>query len=241
MVEPRQILRRHRGSGEYPSLADLRSLFAICLSGLLGSEREFARQYVQPITESKSSVVRERLGRLIHPFILRRSRAQVLSELPDVMEDDRLCELSDEQAQLYREVLASRMGVLSELEDDTAVIPYMHILAALTRLKQVCCHPCLLMGDGEPERYSCGKWDLFVELSEELLAAEMKFVVFSQYTERLDLIEDYFKKAGICVAGLRGNMPVGRRQRMMDLFNTDPGCRPPGDDIHFVPAIDSKL
>jgi SNF2 family DNA or RNA helicase len=133
--------------------------------------------------------------------------------------------LSEDQAQLYGEVLASRMGVLAELQDDTAAIPYMHILAAITRLKQVCCHPCLLLGGGEPEHYSCGKWDLFVELSEELLAAEMKFVVFSQYTEMLDLIEGYFHKAGIRVAGLRGNMAVGKRQKMIDQFNTDPGCR----------------
>jgi len=207
------------------SLQDLRSLFAICLPGLLGSERYFAEHYAQPITEGGRSAVRERLIRLIHPFILRRTRGQVLQELPDVIEDNRQCALSDDQIQLYSEVLASRAGDLAILADGTAAIPYMHILAALTRLKQVCCHPCLLLGGSDPEEYSCGKWDLFVELSEELLGAEMKFVVFSQYLGMLDLIENHFHKTGIGVARLRGDMSTRKRQSMIEQFNTDPDCQ----------------
>jgi len=122
-------------------------------------------------------------------------------------------------------VLASREDDLAELEEGTGVIPYMNILATITRLKQVCCHPCLLLGGSEPENYGSGKWDLFVELSEELLGAQMKFVVFSQYVGMLELIEGYFRKAGVGVAGLRGEMPVGKRQQMIEKFNSDPDCR----------------
>ncbi|SHO52657.1 DEAD/DEAH box helicase [Desulfopila aestuarii] len=207
------------------SLQDLRSLFAICLPGLLGSERQFARQYVQPITERGSSEVRERLSRLIHPFILRRTRSQVLQELPDVIEDNRRCALSADQIILYKEVLDSKAGEFAGLSDDMVAIPYMHILAAITRLKQICCHPCLIAGGSDPAQYNCGKWDLFVELSEELLGAEMKFVVFSQYLGMLDLIEDYFRKEGIGVARLRGDMSANKRQRMIETFNTDPDSR----------------
>jgi superfamily II DNA or RNA helicase len=207
------------------SLQDLRSLFDICLPGLLGSERQFDRLYVQPITENSNSEVRERLGRLIHPFILRRSRGQVLTELPDIIEDNRQCELSDDQISLYREVIQEREKDLEGLESDTAVIPYMNILATITRLKQICCHPCLVQGSKDPEEYSSGKWDLFVELTEELLAADMKFVVFSQYTGMLELIEKYLQQAGIRFAGLKGNMAVGKRQKMIAEFNKDPVCR----------------
>jgi len=207
------------------SLQDLRSIFDICLPGLLGSERQFDRLYVQPITEGGSKEVRDRLGRLIHPFILRRSRSQVLTELPAIIEDDRICELSDDQVGLYREVIGEREKELEELAEGTGTIPYMNILAVITRLKQICCHPCLVKGCDDPEEYAGGKWDLFVELVSELLAAEIKFVVFSQYTGMLDLIENYLKKARIPFANLKGNMPVAKRQKMIDRFNTDPDCR----------------
>ena len=207
------------------SLQDLRSLFDICLPGYLGSERQFERLYAQPITENGNTEVRERLGRLIHPFILRRSRGQVLTELPETIEDNRLCELSDDQIGLYREVIQDREKDLEELENDAEMIPYMNILASITRLKQICCHPCLVQGSSNPEDFSSGKWDLFVELSSELLAADMKFVVFSQYTGMLTLIERYLQQAGIRFCSLRGNMTVGKRQKMIDTFNKDSDCR----------------
>ncbi len=207
------------------SLQDLRSLFDICLPGLLGGEREFHRNYVQPITEAGNTEVRDRLGRLIHPFILRRSRGQVLTELPEIIEDNRICELSDDQIGLYREVLKGREEELEELADDTAAIPYMNILATITRLKQICCHPCLVQNCTDPDEYGSGKWDLFVELAEELLAADMKFVVFSQYTGMIALIERYLQTAGIGFASLKGEMPVGKRQKMITEFNTQPDCR----------------
>ncbi len=206
------------------SLQDLRSLFAICLPDFLGSEREFERLYVQPIGEAGNSEVRERLSRLIHPFILRRNRKQVLTELPEIIEDDRTCELSDDQVALYREIIADREMDIEGLESETAAIPYINILATITRLKQVCNHPCLLRGSGDPGDYSSGKWDLFVELTAELLAADMKFVVFSQYVDMLELIERYLSDVGIAFCSLKGKMPVRQRQKMIDEFNGNPGC-----------------
>lgn len=206
------------------SLQDLRSLFDICLPGFLGSEREFERMYVTPITEAGNTEVKERLGRLIHPFILRRNRKQVLTELPEIIEDDRICELSDDQIGLYREIIADRETELEELAGDTTAIPYMNILAAITRLKQVCDHPCLVKGCTDPGEYASGKWDLFVELAAELLAAGMKFVVFSQYMGMLELIERYLRDVGIHFCSLRGDMPVGKRQKMIAEFNENPGC-----------------
>jgi len=76
-------------------------------------------------------------------------------------------------------------------------------------LKQICCHPCLVQGCTDPEEYGSGKWDLFIELTAELLAADMKFVVFSQYTSMLELIEKYLQRVGIRFAGLKGNMAGG--------------------------------
>ncbi len=207
------------------SLQDLRSLFDICLPGLLGSEREFQHNYVQPITEGGNMEIRHRLGRLIHPFILRRSRAQVLTELPDTIEDNRLCQLSDDQISLYREVLKEREEELEQLENDGNAVSFINILATITRLKQICCHPCLVQACHDPRQYSSGKWDLFVELTEELLAADMKFVVFSQYVGMIELIEKYLKESGIGYSSLKGKMAAGKRQKMIGEFNNNPDCR----------------
>lgn len=148
-----------------------------------------------------------------------------MTELPETIEDNRLCELSDDQVSLYREIIEEREKDLEELEGDSIAIPYMNILATITRLKRICCHPCLVQGSSDPQEYTSGKWDLFVELTAELLAADMKFVVFSQYTGMLHLIEQYLQMAGIRFASLKGNMPVGKRQQMIDEFNNDPDCR----------------
>ncbi|MFV0435914.1 MAG: DEAD/DEAH box helicase [Desulfopila sp.] len=207
------------------SLQDLRSLFDICLPGLLGSERYFDRHYVQPITAGAGNAVRERLNRLIHPFILRRTREQVLTELPEIIDDNRLCELSDDQIGLYREVIRDREQDLEELADENTAVPYMNILSTITRLKRICCHPCLVQGCEDPDEYTSGKWELFIELGQELLAAEMKFVVFSQYTDMLALIERYLKRSGIGFASLKGEMTVGKRQKMIEAFQRDPDCR----------------
>jgi len=77
----------------------------------------------------------------------------------------------------------------------------------------------------DPEEYGSGKWDLFIELAEELLAANMKFVVFSQYVGMITMIERYLKKTGIGFSSLKGEMAAGKRQKMIGEFNTNPDCR----------------
>lgn len=207
------------------SLLDLHALFSLCLPGYLGSAKEFNRNYAEPMAGGNGKEATAMLNRLIHPFILRRSRKQVLTELPAVIEDDRICELSEQQVGLYLKIVAERQTVLEELADGNSAVPYMNILAMITLLKQVCNHPALVVEEGRPEEYASGKWDLFVELSRELLDGGMKFVVFSQYTAMLDLIEDYFFRQGIAYATLRGDMALAKRKQQIAAFNEDESCR----------------
>jgi superfamily II DNA or RNA helicase len=207
------------------SLQDLYSLFDICLPGLLGSERRFNNLYVQPVVEEGSRQAKQMLSSLIRPFILRRNRQQVLTELPDIIEDNRICELSDDQVGLYRQVIDERKSVVQKLEDETGAIPYMNVLAMITRLKQICNHPSLVHGSLDIDTYASGKWDLFVELTQELLDAGMKFVVFSQYTAMLALIEQYFETMGIAFCSLKGDMGVKKRRAMIAEFNDNSKCR----------------
>ncbi len=207
------------------SLIDLFSLFDICLPGIFGSINQFRQTFVKPITEKHDKKQKAQLSRLIDPFILRRSRSQVLTELPELIEDNRICELSEDQIGLYRQAVVDQENFLEELEAGDTQINYINVLTLITRLKQICNHPCLVGNDTDPNKYKSGKWDLFVEILNESLDNGLNVVVFSQYTGMLDIIEHYLEEAGIGFAGLRGNMSVAKREKMMGKFTRDKGCK----------------
>jgi SNF2 family DNA or RNA helicase len=209
------------------SVYDLKAIFDICLPGYLGSDRDFKNRYADPIANTADPASRQALTRLINPFILRRTREQVLPELPEVIEDFRTCQLSDDQITLYRELINGHHQALAadaDPESGKTEPRYMELLAIINYLKQVCNHPCLIKKCQDVERYRSGKWDLFVELLDECLDAGMKVVVFSHYTSMLDLIEKYLLKRGISYRGLRGEMPMAQRHRMIRQFNSDRSC-----------------
>jgi superfamily II DNA or RNA helicase len=210
------------------SVHDLKAIFDLCLPGFLGSDRNFKTRFADPIAESSDLQPRQALTRLLTPFTLRRTRDQVLKELPEIIEDYRTCKLSDDQVALYRELISGRgRGVLAELEpqEKEGRLEYMELLAIINYLKQVCNHPCLIKKCTDVSRYRSGKWDLFTELLDECLDASMKVVVFSHYTSMLDLIEGYLDKRGISHCGLRGEMGLATRQKMIKKFNHDETCK----------------
>ncbi|MFO7604779.1 MAG: DEAD/DEAH box helicase, partial [Desulfurivibrionaceae bacterium] len=210
------------------SVHDLKSIFDICLPGYLGSNRDFKTKYIDPLETDDRNDAKESLARLINPFMLRRSREQVLTELPEIIEDIRHCELSDDQITLYRELTSGRVRTIMEMlaaDQNESKLPYMELLAVINYLKQICDHPCLLKDCTDPTRYKSGKWDLFVELLNECLESGIKVVIFSHYTRMLDLIENHLTASKISFCGLRGNMPMGVRHQMIKRFNTDESCR----------------
>ncbi|OEU47016.1 MAG: hypothetical protein BA866_12130 [Desulfobulbaceae bacterium S5133MH15] len=205
------------------SLTDLYALFNICLPGIFGTINQFQHSFIKPITDEHDEKQKNRLSRLIQPFILRRSRKQVLTELPELIEDNRVCELSEDQVGLYRQAVDEQQLFLDELETGKSV-NFLNILTLITRLKQICNHPSLVEKESDPDKYKSGKWDLFVELLSESLGNERKVVVFSQYTGMLDIIEYYLNGAGIDHATLRGSMSIGKRQKMIEKFTREKDC-----------------
>lgn len=203
------------------SLAELKGLFDVCLPGLFNG-KSFHRQFVR----NDSPASRQTLKTLIKPFILRRTRNQVLAELPEVIEDIRVCRLSDDQVGLYRQVVDSATPLVDDLLDGRDEgRHYIGVLAIITRLKQVCDHPCLLLeGSRDRDMYESGKWDLLLELLEECLAGDKKVVVFSQFTRMLDILESYLDARGVEYAALRGHLSPGARQQAIKRFNTDKSC-----------------
>lgn len=225
------------------SLTDLKSLFDIVLPGYLMSDSLFETHFRIPIEEAADRQTEERLYRTIHPFILRRKKEQVLKELPPKIEDLRRCGLTKDQMRFYKDVAENQgHGLVQKLKDPNQKVPYMHIFAVLNYLKQICDHPVLLESDrGDYNKYSSGKWDLFLELLDESLGSGQKVVVFSQYVKMLYLIESYLKKAGISFSSIKGT--TRNRGAAVRTFAEDPDCmvftaslRASGLGIDLTPA-----
>jgi superfamily II DNA or RNA helicase len=178
--------------------------------------------FVVPGYLPKSIGDRATLQRLVRPFVLRRTKAQVLTELPAKIVDKRYCELGSEQRALYRRVLESRGKPLRAQLRTGAPVSYVHIFAALNYLKQICNHPASA-GGGFGGDAGSGKWDLFVELLDECMSSGLKVVVFSQYLPMLDIIEKHLVMGDIGHASIRG---VTRdRGDEIARFREDPDCR----------------
>lgn len=196
-------------------LEELHTLLDFVQPGYLPGATEFTRAFGAADAGSRA-----RLGRLIYPFVLRRTKAQVLPDLPPKLEDRRTCSLSPGQAELYRRVLSGRAGELRE-RLDSGPLPYLHVFALLSLLKQVCDHPALV---GEAHRDAgSGKWDLFTELLSQAMESGLKVVVFSQYVKMLRLLETYLETQGIGFAGIRGE--TVDREGELARFRDDPACR----------------
>jgi superfamily II DNA or RNA helicase len=206
------------------SLADLKALFDIILPGYFMSDSVFENHFRMPIEEGNSPTAKEKLGRMIHPFTLRRKKDQVLKELPPKIEDVRHCSLTEDQVRFYRDIVENQgRDLVQALKDPESKVPYMHIFAVLNYLKQICNHPVLLEKENRDyTKYASGKWDLFVELLDESLGSGQKVVIFSQYVKMLELIEHYLNDRGIAFATIKGT--TRKRAEAIKSFNTDPNC-----------------
>lgn len=200
-------------------LAELWSIFDFVLPGYLGSYRSFRRLYEAPVIEEGSTERRERLVQKIRPFVLRRRKREVAPELPEKIDVHRPCDLTREQVKLYRDVLASQ-GQLAVTEIRAgATTGRMHALAAITKLKQICCHPALVSGDKQRLRHRSGKFEAFLQLIEEIRDTGEKTLVFSQYTSMLTLLDAQLRSDGHRVYLLTGD--TRNRDAVVDRFTAD--------------------
>lgn len=205
-------------------LRELKALFDITLPTYMLSESEYREFFIKPIERDGNAERKALLSQLIRPFVMRRKKEEVLDDLPEKIEEIVHCDLLPDQRILYQEVLArSRTHLLKELRNLKNPIPYVHIFALLTSLKQICDHPaCYLKKPEEYKSYASGKWELFIEIIREARESEQKIVVFSQYLHMLDIIEMYLQEQGIGFAAIRGS--TKDRASQLQRFNSDPTC-----------------
>lgn len=205
-------------------LRELKSLMDIVLPSYMPADPIFRDTFINPIEKNRDEEKKGLLGKLVKPFILRRKKSEVLTDLPEKIEEIAYCDLSETQKELYREVAFKTLGtVYRELKDNTKPVSFVHIFSALSSLKQICDHPSLVLGDIKNyHAHPSGKWDLFVELLTEARDSGQKIVVFSQYLEMLKIIEMYLKKKGIGFATIKGS--TRDRPEQLRKFREDPAC-----------------
>ncbi len=202
------------------NIRELETLLTLCLPDLFSSPR-IHRMF----KEADSSKERQTLQRLVAPFILRRTRKQVLKELPALSEDIRLCELSDDQVAAYRQAVEQATDVVDDLLSDEPLSDYTHILTTIIRLKQICNHLCQLEQCTDWARYKSGKWDEFTRMLRQCLQSNLKVVVFSQFTTMLDIIESWLQAEKIDHVSLRGKVGARERSKRITRFNKVKKCR----------------
>ncbi len=207
------------------SLVELKALFDLTVPGYLGPDKEFQARYTKSAELEPGGASRGELSRLVSPFALRRLKKSVLEELPEKIEDIRTCTLSEDQTKLYRDAIASRgLGLAEVLKKGEKPVPYMHIFALLTLLKQICNHPAMVDGRlDDYETYQSGKWDLFKELLSESLDSGQKVVVYSQFVAMIRIIEKFLHDSGVGFVTLTG--ASRKRGDIISRFNEDPNIR----------------
>ena len=195
-------------------LLELWSVVDLILPGYLGSEREFRSSYRNP-THHQLHRLRQRLSALT----LRRVKEQVLSDLPDKVEDLRYCRLVPEQQEIYRSIHTQQARAIVEmLRDPSRDVPYMHIFAMLTRLKQICDHPSLV-ASGPATADRSGKLEVFEQILEEALDGDHQVVVFSQYVKMIDLLSRFLDRHDIPHLVLTG--ATRDRSKIVRRFNSE--------------------
>ena len=199
------------------TLTELWSLFDFVMPGYLHNARKFEKLYEGPITKENDKEKAARLKAQISPFILRRLKSSVLSELPDKTETTLMAEMLPEQQKIYMAHLLKAKGELAELLSAGPLKGgRLQILAQLTRLRQICCHPSLCL---ENYKGGSGKLDLALETIQIALESGHRCLLFSQFTKMLGILQKALQKAGISYFYLDGTTPAAERLDRVNRFN----------------------
>lgn len=201
------------------SLEELWSLMDFLMPGFLSTYDRFIENYIRTTGELHAQNI-EYLKKKVSPFILRRMKSDVLDDLPPVSEIVYHCQLSDVQKELYKSYAASARDELVKLvERDGFDKVQIHVLATLTRLKQICCHPAIFAKE-KAESGDSAKYEMLLELLETLVAGNHKTVIFSQYTRMLQIMREDFEQRGISFSYLDGT--TKNRLEIVKEFNENP-------------------
>ena len=202
------------------SLSELWSIFDFIMPGYLFTYKKFKSMFEMPIVRDNDDNAMKKLKMLIAPFILRRNKKEVLTELPEKTITVLNNEMGEEQRNIYLNYLAqAKQELADEIKFNGYEKSQIQILAALTRLRQICCHPSLFI-----EGYNSGssKLEQCIEVLEEASKAGHKILLFSGYTSMFEFIEKELNQRNIKYFKLTGSTKVDERIKIVDEFNENP-------------------
>lgn len=200
------------------SLSELWSIFDFIMPGYLGSYKSFKDKFENSITKDNDTVKLYELINRVKPFILRRKKEEVLTDLPEKIETNLYVELNDNQRKIYMAYLnEAREKVSSDISEYGYNRSQIKIFSILTRLRQICCEPSLFASNFN-ERSS--KLETLLELVDNLLASNHRILIFSQFTSMLDIIEKELNKN---VFRIDGTTNVSERLNLINRFNNGEG------------------
>ncbi|NLJ89326.1 MAG: DEAD/DEAH box helicase [Clostridiales bacterium] len=202
------------------SLTELWSIFDFIMPNYLSSHSKFTKEIEKPILRGDKEALEE-LNRRTAPFILRRMKKDVLTELPDKIEEKKVSDMTEEQRKVYLSYLASiKSEIDQEIESKGFERSKIMILSALTRLRQICCHPATFLDNYEG---GSGKLMMLMDILEEALANGHRILLFSQFTSMLSIIKDSLDEANISYFYLDGSTKAKERTDNVKRFNEGEG------------------
>lgn len=197
-------------------LAELWSIFDFIMPGYLGKYAYFSEHYEKPVLHGNNEGRRDELRFKIQPFILRRMKKDVLKDLPDKIETKIMPEMTSKQRKIYLSYLSRIQPGIKDGSSFDGGKGNIQVLAALTRLRQICCHPAVFI-----DNYTggSGKMELLMEQVPELLDAGHSIIIFSQFTSMLSIIADTLDDNQIPFFYLSGATKAVDRKRYVEEFN----------------------
>ncbi|HMP75984.1 MAG TPA: SNF2-related protein [Kiritimatiellia bacterium] len=225
-IAAKRVRANHRlvltGTPIENSVSDLWSIMDFLMPGYLGSHENFKGAYEQPIArgDRDGELAQARLRRKLHPFLLRRLKRDVATDLPPKIEKIAMCTLTTDQQTVYKELLdASRRKVFDMVMKQGFQRSRMEILKTLLRLRQICCHLELLKLPGLESKMPSAKLDLFFELLDEILDGGHRVLVFSQFTSMLAILKRELDARQVAYCYLDG--ATQERLKVVHEFNTN--------------------
>ncbi len=203
------------------SLSDLWSQMNFLNKGILGNLAFFRNNFITPIEKHQSKEQQEKLQLLIRPFILRRKKEEVAKDLPPLVEQIRVCEMSKKQSKMYEhEKSVIRNTILENIEKEGLEKSGFVILQGLTKLRQLANHPSLMEKENED---SSGKFDEIFRMLENLVAEKHKVLIFSSFVKHLELLQEKIEHQNWKYSLLTGQ--TSKREEVIQSFQNDPENR----------------
>ena len=199
-------------------LSELWSIFDYLMPGFLYSYKKFREEVEIPAVQNSDEDAMKRLQKMIRPFVLRRLKKEVLTDLPDKLEENMFVQLTGEQQKLYDAHVKRMMLMLDKQSEEEFKTSKITILAELTKLRQICCDPSLVFTDYKADS---AKTEMCLNMICNAVASGHKILLFSQFTTMLDHLANRLEEEKISYYMLTGATSKEKRAQMVESFNND--------------------